>query len=207
MSQPLHRYPLLAVIGLLSLALRDTSASESSSNPNTVPDITTFAFRGQSNANPSSNPSENEAMNDLSRSAEEASVFSSALLYEGGCVVSAEAIMCVGGEGYYGFGMIDHYDDEEDDESDDDEDDDDNDGHSSMLSNASLRRSKVGAGGFHRQKPPSQSDNNLQPKNDLVAIAASESRNHLRQAPVAFISAVTKEGYPRTFGRFGILIR
>lgn len=183
------------------MQLQEITASESSSNPNYAPDITTFTFRGQSNANPYSNQSEDEARDVPSSSAEKASVFSSALLYEGGCVVSAEAIMCAGGEGYSEFGKIEYYDDEEDDETDDEDDDDDeNDGHSSMLSNASLRRSKVGAGGFHRHQPPSQSNNNLQPRNDLVAKAAPEGRNHLRQSPVAFISAIKKEESPNMFG-------
>ena len=77
-----------------------------------------------------------------------ASVVASSVLYDGDCNVSVEAMMCHGG------GFLDHMMDSsrfmdydglfeyDDDMTDDDDDDDDNDGHSSMLSNASLRRSR-----------------------------------------------------------------
>eukprot|EP00532_Pseudo-nitzschia_australis_P017251 CAMPEP_0168262424 /NCGR_PEP_ID=MMETSP0141_2-20121125/9703_1 /TAXON_ID=44445 /ORGANISM="Pseudo-nitzschia australis, Strain 10249 10 AB" /LENGTH=309 /DNA_ID=CAMNT_0008200835 /DNA_START=41 /DNA_END=970 /DNA_ORIENTATION=- len=78
-----------------------------------------------------------------------ASVVASSVLFDGDCNVSVEAMMCHGG------GFLDHMMDSsrvmdydglfeyDDDMTDDDDDDDDNDGHSSMLSNASLRRSRT----------------------------------------------------------------
>jgi len=74
---------------------------------------------------------------------EEAASFSSSLLYDEGCFVSSQAIMCHGGEQQNPF-LDASFDD---DLSDDDDDDDD--GHSSMLSNASLRRSRAYADGTH----------------------------------------------------------
>jgi hypothetical protein len=75
-------------------------------------------------------------------------VVESSLLYDGDCYVSSEAMMCHGGGADTGMDRFIDYDelleffDEDVTDEDDDEDDDDNDGHSSMLSNASLRRSK-----------------------------------------------------------------
>lgn len=74
------------------------------------------------------------------------SIVESAVLYDGDCYVSSEAMMCHGG----GFdSMIDsfanfdaHYEVDDSEPTDEDDDDDDNDGHSSMLSTASLRRSQ-----------------------------------------------------------------
>mmetsp|Transcript_7212 Transcript_7212/g.10977 ORF Transcript_7212/g.10977 Transcript_7212/m.10977 type:complete len:537 (-) Transcript_7212:227-1837(-) len=87
------------------------------------------------------------------------SILSSAQLYEGGSMVSTEAMTCHGGDlatfemnqllteydgNFMGYNVDDDeelMDFEEDVSSDDEEDnDDDNDGHSSMLSNASIRR-------------------------------------------------------------------
>mmetsp|Transcript_7684 Transcript_7684/g.10962 ORF Transcript_7684/g.10962 Transcript_7684/m.10962 type:complete len:520 (-) Transcript_7684:204-1763(-) len=90
------------------------------------------------------------------------SILTSAELYEGGSMVSTEAITCHGGDlaafemnqlltEYDGNFMGYHEDDEsdmedEDNDNNDDDNDDDNDGHSSMLSNASLRRNRVPLG-------------------------------------------------------------
>ena len=73
---------------------------------------------------------------------------------DGGCFISAQAIMCSGG-GADPMAYVDFYE-SEDDFSDEDDDEDD-DGHSSMLSNASLRRSKVLAGGQSTTNSRSQS--------------------------------------------------
>jgi hypothetical protein len=74
------------------------------------------------------------------------SVVASSLLYEGGCFVSSQAMMCNGGESAsIKMETLELFDSEDDDE--DDEDDDEDDGHSSMLSNASLRRSLTLADG------------------------------------------------------------
>lgn len=73
------------------------------------------------------------------------SIMASSVLYDGDCDVSVEAMMCHGGgldqmmDRFIDYDELFEYDDED---ATDDDDDDDNDGHSSMLSNASLRRSK-----------------------------------------------------------------
>jgi Mitochondrial carrier protein len=66
-------------------------------------------------------------------------------IYEGGCLVSSQAMMISGGDMFFGSSGFASSFSEADEDSDDD-DDDDNDGHSSMLSNASLRRSRVAVG-------------------------------------------------------------
>jgi hypothetical protein len=71
-----------------------------------------------------------------------ASVVASSLLYEGGCLVSSQAMMCNGGDSF-----ITSIEFDSDQDFSDDEDDDEDDGHSSMLSNVSLRRSKSLADG------------------------------------------------------------
>lgn len=83
----------------------------------------------------------------------------SSLSFDGGCFVSAQAIMCNGGGGddplmYMSAAAFDSDMDVSEDEDDDDEDD----GHSSMLSNASLR-SKAYAGGSAVTPPRSQNSN------------------------------------------------
>ena len=69
----------------------------------------------------------------------------------GGCFVSAQAIMCNGGgDPWYMNAAL-----ESEDEFSDDEDDDEDDGHSSMLSNASLRRTRALASGAPASNPGS----------------------------------------------------
>lgn len=76
------------------------------------------------------------------------SIVSSSLLYDGGCLMSSQALMCNGGDLFMNSYMSPHpvFDPETDDE-DEDDDDDDDDGHSSMLSNASVRRARASANG------------------------------------------------------------
>jgi hypothetical protein len=74
-------------------------------------------------------------------------VASSQVLYEGGLFVSSEHI---GPDTILTDFVEDHRD------SDDEDDDDDDDGHSSMLSNNSLRRSRVLADGSHSTRPRQQ---------------------------------------------------
>ena len=88
---------------------------------------------------------------------DDSSVVDCALLYSGGVQVSSQAMMISGGDSpsvssssmsseasmqsaSAFFLGLSGFDEMEDDESDDDEDDDEDDGHSSMLSNASLKR-------------------------------------------------------------------
>lgn len=107
------------------------------------PDIGLFTFRPPSGAGDDDSSSIGNTSADESES--EASIVSSSLLYDGGCIVSAQAIMCEGG--YQDMLQNSGADlDAEDSDEDEEDDDDDNDGHSSMLSNASLRR-KVLLGG------------------------------------------------------------
>lgn len=176
--------PVLLMMGLI--AFPESSASSSSSNPSQHPDISAFTYQSIFDAENDSEPS---IPNTDAQSADpsplphpdESSVVSSSLLYDGGCVVSAEAIMCAGGEGFFDFYPRD-FDESEDEESDDD-DDDDNDGHSSMLSNASLRRSKVGASGYHQRSPPQSQASQQDEESAMVAsVPPSVTRSHaLRQ--------------------------
>jgi len=71
------------------------------------------------------------------------SIVASSLLYDGNCYVSSQSMMCNEGAGA-AYNLYDMFfgKDEEESEDDEDDDDDDNDGHSSMLSNACLRRSR-----------------------------------------------------------------
>jgi hypothetical protein len=91
-----------------------------------------------------SDADERPSHSDFDDMSDSASVVSSSLVYEGGCFVSSQAMMCHGGED----ALINSFDfDSDEDVDSDDEDDDEDDGHSSMLSNASLYRSKTLAGG------------------------------------------------------------
>jgi hypothetical protein len=104
-------------------------------------------------------------------------VASSQVLYEG-CFVQSEAMLYNDRPDAIlnGFDLDDFYGD-----SDDDEDDDDNDGHSSMLSNSSLRRSKVGADGSYSPRPAALQ----QPKNKS-ANAYFESKVILQRNSASF---------------------
>jgi len=77
------------------------------------------------------------------------SVVSSSLLYDEGCLVSmSEALLCNGGDMFMDDPTtLPFFDSDYDQDSDDEDDDDDDDGHSSMLSNASLRRARATASG------------------------------------------------------------
>jgi len=72
-------------------------------------------------------------------------IVASSLLYDDECIVSSEAMMCNGGGGDNIMDQFVRFDDffaDDEIETSDEDDDDDNDGHSSMLSNASILRSK-----------------------------------------------------------------
>ena len=160
--------PLAGLLLLLLVQIRVASAISSSSNPShQQPYITAFTFQSDNEEDlhdASLHPSNNfgreldDNDDDCDQHKEDASAIASSLLYDGGCVVSASAVMCdddSSSSNKRSF-MNDNlhtsssllYDDDHDNQEsdDDDDDDDDNDGHSSMLSNASLRRrTKVGA--------------------------------------------------------------
>jgi hypothetical protein len=172
-------------------SLIHTSASGDPSSAQR-PDVTAYAFVRKSSKDEVDGTSTTSSQKDSivsnshqskSRSTS-SSVVSSSLLYDGGCVVSAEAIMCSGGDSAYDkfFSLMNFGGDEYDDEEESDDDDDDDDGHSSMLSNASLRRSKVGANQYqqplHHSKEIHSSP--AQDKGGLVANAPSWSKLHAR---------------------------
>ncbi|CAB9522340.1 whole genome shotgun sequence [Seminavis robusta] len=165
------RYHYLALLALALSKLQESQASSSYDNNNSnsaaqQPDITAFAFVRKTASETAADDAPNDSHQDFpSRNSDESSedsstTVSSSLLYDGGCVVSAEALMCTGGDDGYDssiFSLMDFgADDYSDEEESDDEDDDDDDGHSSMLSNASLRRSKVAAG-YNAPPPPRDS--------------------------------------------------
>jgi hypothetical protein len=80
------------------------------------------------------------------------SLVSSSLLYDGGCLMSSQALMCNGGDLFLDTNMPLFDPDYETD----DEDDDDDDGHSSMLSNASVRRARASANGVSTNSEPTE---------------------------------------------------
>ncbi|KAL3912191.1 MAG: hypothetical protein SGILL_006981, partial [Bacillariaceae sp.] len=113
----------------------------------------------------SNNEKQNILDDAVPSSDDDGSVVASSSLYDGGCYVSTQAIMCQGGGPIHDTAssplpssmdatpesllqhLLDHdiltdLLEEEDENSDDNEDDDDDDGHSSMLSNACVKRSK-----------------------------------------------------------------
>ena len=98
-----------------------------------------------------------------------ASIMASSLVYEEGWFVSSQALMCSGGENPFlnthDYNPLDHLDYSEEDFTDEDEDEDDeDDGHSSMLSNASVRRrTKAMADGTISGDQKSQSSSSTPP--------------------------------------------
>lgn len=91
------------------------------------------------------------------------------------CLVSSQAIMCNGGELFSteltqegAPGFVDLQEDTESDDENED-DDDDNDGHSSMLSNASLHRTRAFAGG------PSSSTSSSSSSEDTTSLRTDSS--------------------------------
>lgn len=93
-----------------------------------------------------------ERSSDAVKSESPSSIISSSMMYYGRYLVSSEAIFISGGDVFTGVGDSTHYSSDNTDDSDDDDDDDD-DGHSSMLSNASLRRALVSASGGNVRQP------------------------------------------------------
>lgn len=113
-----------------------------------------------------------------------ASVVSSSLLYGDngeGCVVSmSEALFCNGGDMIMDdMTTFPFFDSDHEQDSDDEDDDEDDDGHSSMLSNASLRRARVAANGASL----SHSDNtdksaSVEHYSNESEVSVSRSRQH-----------------------------
>jgi hypothetical protein len=107
-----------------------------------------FFFSEISTFEMSSSPPENDDCSKQCSDTEEemsdssASVVSSSLLYDGGCFVSSQAMMCYGGDAYDVIPEFDFSEEALHDSDDDDDENDDDDGHSSMLSNTSLSRSR-----------------------------------------------------------------
>eukprot|EP00980_Cylindrotheca_fusiformis_P003791 scaffold834_cov123-Cylindrotheca_fusiformis.AAC.38 len=102
-------------------------------------------------------------------------VASSQVMYESGCFVSSESLRP--DEIFNGFSG--HFGDSDDE---DDDDDDDNDGHSSMLSNSSLRRSRVLADGRNAARSREQSSTKYSSSGVLI-----ESVIQLQQlSPILF---------------------
>lgn len=84
-------------------------------------------------------------------------VLCSSLLYDGEFLVTSQAMMINGGDlNPPAFDQFSDFDDTDDDE----DDDDDNDGHSSMLSNSSVRRSLATANGASSYSRPKSQDKN-----------------------------------------------
>lgn len=154
----------VAATSLLLCPLSE-ALSDNNNHPNFLPsDASQYTFNQHVSIDPlqdSVNVSaETEALmfyseDDESEASESSvpSVVTSSLLYEGGSVVSTEAITCNGGGDLSSFAAVPEFDiethgfeseyDFNDSDDEDDGEDDDDDGHSSMLSNASLRRSRT----------------------------------------------------------------
>lgn len=131
---------LIASVVSIAGATGDFGSNNPSSSTPYFYSETINVFEAENDSYDSPHTTESEDYSDSS------SVVSSSLLYEGGCLVSSEAMMCSGGD-LSSFMTSFDIDSDLDYSDDEDEDDDEDDGHSSMLSNASLRRSKVMADG------------------------------------------------------------
>ncbi len=132
-----------------------------------------------------------QAQFDTDERTEGSSQLVSSLSFDGGCFVSAQAIMCNGGAGDPLLSM-DAWESEEDLSEDEDNDDDD-DGHSSMLSNASVRRSKALASG-----PPTGTTRSLKPARQTTSeteAAFCEGEIRLKQK-----AETTFAGFPAIWG-------
>jgi hypothetical protein len=118
------------------------------------------------------------------------SVVSSSLLYEEeGCLVSlSQALTCNGGDMFMDdISRFPYFDSDYEQESDDeDDDDDDDDGHSSMLSNASLRRARATANGapVSSHKSTDGDDDGTEKQSTSTA---GVSVAHTKQAKTAFL--------------------
>jgi hypothetical protein len=149
----------LSVISALACVVSLQASSSNNGNNNPSP----FLYSEMSMNMDSDNFSETDDLSDAS-----ASVVGSSLLYEGGCQVSSQAMMLSGGDDSLNCLGLDYtatldlnsdYQDQ-DQESDDEEDDDEDDGHSSMLSNASVRSKAVAVGSEDHYTPQSSYSNN-----------------------------------------------
>lgn len=133
--------------------------------------------------------SDYQSQNDNDESAEMSSRIVSSLTFDGGCFVSAQAIMCNGGGDplFYMDTALDS-----DEAYSDDDDDEDDDGHSSMLSNASLKRSKALVGG------PAASATKSQNSNGQLHFASHAPQyggtTRLRRNPAATFAALQVRG-------------
>lgn len=144
-----------SVISAFACVVSVQASNSNNGNNNASP----FLYTEMSMDMDSENFSETEDLSDAS-----ASVVGSSLLYEGGCLVSSEAMMLSGGGdslnclGLDYTATLDLDSNYQDQESDDEDDDDD--GHSSMLSNVSVRSKVFAVGSDNRYTSQSSYSNN-----------------------------------------------
>jgi hypothetical protein len=164
----------VAIASLVSAALISGVAADSS-NFGRDPTPSPYYYSEINSQECFADTDDRQNQSDFDDLSDSASVVSSSLVYDGGCFVSSQAMMCNGGEN----ALIDTFDFDSDEDIDsDDEDDDEDDGHSSMLSNASLRRSKTLAGG---PATGSSSKGNLRQSTSNSAPAYFEKEVRLNQ--------------------------
>ena len=129
------------------------------------------------------------SLNDNDEFAETSAQVVSSLSLDGGCFVSSQAIMCNGGGDplLYMDAALDS-----DQDFSEDEDDDEDDGHSSMLSNKSLTRSKALVGGSAASTLKSHNSNQHSSNDGESSYYEGEIR--LKQNPAAARAALQLRG-------------
>lgn len=168
----------LAILGVAS------AASDFGGNPASSP-----YYYSEINSSEYDAETDYQSQNDFDEYAETSSQVVSSLTFDGGCFVSAQAIMCNGGGDPLLY-MDAAFESEEG--FSDDEDDDEDDGHSSMLSNSSLRRSKALATGSGASTPRLQNSNH--PPKTSGETTYYEGEVRLQRNPAATRAALQLRG-------------
>ena len=175
---------ILPVIAIVSAAQVQASSDFGNNNPGSS---SPYFYSETINVYECENdvPDYNTDAEDYSDSA---SIVSSSLLYEGGCLVSSQAMMCNGGDSLL-TNLLDFDSDQMFSDDEDEDDDDDDDGHSSMLSNSSLRRSKALADGSTSHSTPDR-----EPSQPAPTMAYYESEVQLNQQSSSSKAALLVRG-------------
>jgi hypothetical protein len=179
---------LRPLISALACVVSVQASSSNNGNNNPSP----FLYTEMSMNMDSDNFSEAEDLSDAS-----ATVVGSSLLYEGGCLVSSEAMMLSGGGDSLNCLGLDYtatldFDSDYQNQESDGEDDDEDDGHSSMLSNASVRSKAVAVGSEDRYTSQSSYSNNEASSSDKMV--SFEAEISLKMSPLALSSLMIRGG-------------
>lgn len=155
MNESHARHSILGLLVSACLALTTGAADLPSSNYNAP---SHYTFSQHISVDPATILDESPETTIEPEETESPSVVESSLMYSGGFLVSSQAMMISGGESFFSNSLAAQWVDSDfDEDEEDDDDDDDDDGHSSMLSNASLQRSRVTTSGLSRRPAAPQS--------------------------------------------------